>query len=160
MHGCSCVWYYPPPYQCLFYLPPLCLTDSSFDPLWKNSIHLITFLKTNVFLRLRGVTGKFFWGGKVVFHDFFPGRKYPFWLTQNKFQGFLKVESKKKKKVLSSFCNFSSHFQFFHLPFFNFPSFFPIFSFFSLAFLFLIGQQKGPLIVSVKISPCTAEGTS
>ena len=39
----------------------------------------------------RGVTGKFFWVGKVTFPDFFsgmkcffPGRKFPFWYTQNK----------------------------------------------------------------------------
>ena len=27
----------------------------------------------------RGVTGIFFWEGKVIFPEFFPGRKFPFW---------------------------------------------------------------------------------
>ena len=122
----------------------------------------------------RGVTGKFFWGGKVIFPDFFPGvkcffpgRKFPFWYTQNKFDSFWKVKSKKtknknkkkpllilelgtiiavlksgnqkkrKKKVLSSFKNFSL------LPFSIFLLFFPPFQFFPCHF-FPIGQQKFP----------------
>ena len=58
----------------------------------------------------KGVTGKFFWGGKVIFPDFFPGvkclfpsRKFPFWYTKNKFLW--------KKKVLSSFWNYFTHFE-------------------------------------------------
>ena len=77
----------------------------------------------------RGVTGIFFWGGKVIFPDFFPGRKFPVWLTQNKFPSFSKVKSKKKKKkkkkkVLTSFYNVSLlPFQIFHLFLLNFHPF-------------------------------------
>ena len=73
-----------------------------------------------------------------------PSRKFPFWQTQNKFQWFWKVKSKKKKKkkVISSVCNFSP----FHFKFstFDFPSFSSPYSFFFLASLFLVGQQKFP----------------
>ena len=52
----------------------------------------------------RGATGKFFWGGKVIFLDFFPGMKF-FFLVENfhfcrpktNFRHFWKVKSKKKK---------------------------------------------------------------
>ena len=97
-----------------------------------------------------------FWRGKVIFRDFFsrhemlfPGRKFPFWLTQNKFQWFLIVKSKKKKKKkkknspLFILYLFLLTFSIFHLPFFNFPSF-PHFHFFFLASLFPVGQQKFP----------------
>ena len=53
----------------------------------------------------RGVSGVFFWGGKVIFRDFFPGVKcfFPvenshFGRPKNKFSSFSKVKSKKKKK--------------------------------------------------------------
>ena len=93
----------------------------------------------------RGITGKFFWGGKVIFPDFFPGVKcffpienFHFGGPKTNFPGFWKVRSKKKKKVLSSFCNFSTfHFQFYTFPLqFSFFSskFFPLFSFFPCLF--------------------------
>ena len=63
----------------------------------------------------RGVTGIFFWGGKVIFPDFFPGVKW-FFRVENchfgrpktnfrRFQRWKakKKKKKKKKKVLTSF---------------------------------------------------------
>ena len=60
---------------------------------------------------------------------FFPGRKFPFWYTQNKFRSFSKVKSKKKKKKRSSplFITFPT-------PISNFPSSLLQFSFFSPQF--------------------------
>ena len=59
--------------------------------------------------RGRGITGIFFWGGKVIFPDFFPGMKcffpvenFHFGRPKNKFLSFSKVKSKKKKKKKSS----------------------------------------------------------
>ena len=79
-------------------------------------------------LYIRGVTGKFFWVGKVIFPDFFswheilfPSRKFPFCWTQNKFWCF------GEKKVLSSFVTFPP-------SIFNFPSSLLQFSFFSSQF--------------------------
>ena len=85
----------------------------------------------------KGVTGKFFWWGKVIFPDFFPGVKC-FFLVEDfhvgrpktNFSGFEKWEAKKKKKkkkreVLSSFCNFFNfHFQFSYFSF-QFSPLFP-----------------------------------
>ena len=75
----------------------------------------------------RGVTGIFFWGGKAIFLIFsgremcFPGRKFPFWYTQNKFPSsvvFKSEKQKKKKKVLTFFYHFSYfRFQFSIFPF-------------------------------------------
>ena len=65
---------------------------------------------------------------------FFPGKKFPFWYTQNKFSSFSKVKSKKKKKkkVLTTFYNFSYlHLQFSTFPFTIFPLFLSIFTPFS-----------------------------
>ena len=85
---------------------------------------------------LQGVTGIFFWGAAINFSWFFPGvklnafstcsRKFPFWLTQYKFHISVVFKSeKKKKKILSSFCNFSSiHFHFSTFPFSIFLLFF------------------------------------
>ena len=75
-----------------------------------------------------GVTGIFFWGGKVIFPNFFSRReKIPFLVHPKPISVVLKSEKKKKKKrggVLTYFCNFSSfHFQFFHLSFFDFNFF-------------------------------------
>ena len=91
----------------------------------------------------RGVTGKFFWGGKVIFPDFFVAWNafFPVWnfrcgRPKTSFSGFEKWEA----KVLSSF-------SIFHLPFYNFPSFllnFDHFSLFFLASFFPVGQQKFP----------------
>ena len=91
---------------------------------------------------VRGVTGIFFWGGKVIFPDFFPGVKcfFPvenshFGRPKTNFRRFQKWKAKKKKnkqtnkqtknkqkekKVLTSFLiyNFSNfHFQFSTFPF-------------------------------------------
>ena len=93
---------------------------------------------------------KFFWRGKVIFPEMlFPGRKFPFWLTQNKFQWFLKVKSKKQNKTkMKKKKRSSPHFVTFPPYIFNFPPYcfnFPYFSPFSLDFLaplFPVGQQK------------------
>ena len=63
----------------------------------------------------------------------FPGRKFPFWLTQNKFQSFLKSEKQKKKKKKrrerssphSSCFNFFLHSIFIFQPSLSQFSFFP-----------------------------------
>ena len=73
----------------------------------------------------QGVTGIFFWGGKVVFPDFFPILVDPKQISVVlKTEKQKKKKKKKKKKVISSFFNFSSfHFQFsfFSAPFSLFP---------------------------------------
>ena len=46
----------------------------------------------------RGVTGKFFWGGKVIFPDFFPEENFHFVRPKTNFSGFEKWQAKKKKK--------------------------------------------------------------
>ena len=99
----------------------------------------------------RGVTGIFFWGGKVIFPEFFSrrGMLFPvenshFGRSKTKFRRFQKWKAKKKK---------SSHL-FYNFSYFNFPpsllqfSFFssqfsPLFPFF-LASFFPIRQQKFP----------------
>ena len=78
----------------------------------------------------RGVTGIFFWGGKVNFPDFFPGVKcfFPienshFGRPKTNFCRFQKWKAKKKKKkVLTSFSDV------FLLPFPIFHLFFSIFT--------------------------------
>ena len=81
----------------------------------------------------RGVTGIFFWGGKVIFPDFFPGVKcfFPvenshFVRPKTNFCRFQKWKAKKKKKkkkrVLTSFSDV------FLLPFPIFHLFFSIFT--------------------------------
>ena len=79
----------------------------------------------------RGVTGIFFWGGKVIFPDFFPGVKcfFPvenshFGRPKTNFRRFQKwkAKKKKKKKVLTSFSDV------FLLPFPIFHLFFSIFT--------------------------------
>ena len=97
----------------------------------------------------RGVTGIFFWGGKVIFPDFFPGVKcfFPvenshFGRPKTNFRRFQKWKAKKKKKKRSSplFLTFSC----FHFQFSTFsPQFSPLFPFF-LASFFPIRQQKFP----------------
>ena len=95
----------------------------------------------------RGVTGIFFWGGKVIFPDFFPGVKcfFPvenshFGRPKTNFRRFQKWKAKKKKKVLTSFSDvFLLPFPIFHL----FYSIFTPFPFF-LASFFPIRQQKFP----------------
>ena len=105
-------------------------------------------------LDIKGITEKFFWGGKVIYSDFFSRRDMPFPATKISilvdppknlviFKSEKREEKKKKKEVLSSFWNClelspPSIFNF-HLPFYNFPSFllyFPLFSFFSLPLFF------------------------
>ena len=81
----------------------------------------------------RGVTGIFFWGGKVIFPDFFPGVKsfFPvenshFGRPKTNFRRFQKWKAKKKKKKKKKGP---------HLFFWRFPasvSNFPPFSLFSL----------------------------
>ena len=95
---------------------------------------------------IRGVTGIFFWGGKVIFPDFFPGVKcfFPvenshFGRLKTNFRRFQKWKAKKKKKKkksphlffwrfpasISNFSTFSSQFSIF-TPFPFFPClFFP-----------------------------------
>ena len=58
----------------------------------------------------RGVTGIFFWGGKVIFPDFFPGVKCFFpgnfgrpKTNFHRFQKWKQKKKKKKKKLLISF---------------------------------------------------------
>ena len=99
----------------------------------------------------RGITDIFFWGGKVIFPDFFPGvkcffpsRKFPFWYTQNKFPSFSKVKSIKKKSPHFFLLHFLLPFPIFHLRFYNFPSFLLNFHPFSLSPFFLIRRQKFP----------------
>ena len=78
----------------------------------------------------RGVTGKFFWRGKVIFPGFFsrrkmlfPRRKISILVHPKQISAVLKSE-KKRKKNLSSFWDFSLlPFPIFHLPFYNFPFF-------------------------------------
>ena len=41
-------------------------------------VRLLSLLYSDRLLVTRGVTGNFFWGGKVIFPDFFPGVKYFF----------------------------------------------------------------------------------
>ena len=92
----------------------------------------------------QGRNRKIFLRGQRQFSWYFPGRKFPFWYTQNKFYRLKsekqKKKKKKKKKVPSSLLwNFSQ------LPFFHFQ-----FSFFSSplhffpSHLFPVGQQKFP----------------
>ena len=89
--------------------------------------------------------------GKVIFPDFFsrcemlfPGRKFPFWYTQNKFPSFSKVKKRKKKKKKKKrrkkkrssplFRTFPTSISNFSPSPYNFPSFllnfypFPLFS--------------------------------
>ena len=74
----------------------------------------------------------------------FPVENFHFGRPKTNFSGIEKWKAKKKKEVLSSFCNFSSfHFQFSNFPFSIFLLFCSIFSFF-LASLFPVGQQKFP----------------
>ena len=88
-------------------------------------------LERVIFLRGRGHLSWIFSRREMLF----PGRKFPFWLTQNKW--FLKMKSKKKKKKRSAprFVTFPHIFNF-PPSLFHFPFFFPIFPFF-LASLFL-----------------------
>ena len=99
----------------------------------------------------RGVTGIFFWGGKVIFPDFFPGVKcfFPvenshFGRPKTNFRRFQKWKAKKKKKKKRSsplFLMFSC----FHFQFSTFSSqFSPLFPFF-LASFFPIRQQNFPV---------------
>ena len=83
----------------------------------------------------QGVTGIFFWGGKVVFPDFFPILVDP-----KQISVVLKTEKQKKKKKKK---RSSPHFLTFPPSIFNFPSFLLHFPFF-LASLFLVRQQKFP----------------
>ena len=89
----------------------------------------------------RGVTGIFFWGGKIIFPDFFPGvkcffsqKKIPTLVDPKQIAFVFKSENqkkkkKKKKKVLISFYNFSHlHFKFSTFPFTIFLLFFSIFT--------------------------------
>ena len=121
----------------------------------------------------RGVTGIIFWGGKVIFPDFFSGVKCFFFPVENShfgrpktnFRRFQKWKKKKGALVLTLFYNFSSfhsfHFQFSTFPFSLlqvsfFPSqFSPLFPF-PLASLFPIRRQKFPRQKSLggTLPPC------
>ena len=118
-------------------------------------MHQWPIVISSIVVQDRVITGKFFWGGKVIFPDIFfswremlfAGRKFPFWLTKNKFQWLLKLKSKQTNKQTNKqikqnknktkqkkpknktkegphFVTFLLTFSIFHLPFFNFPSFF------------------------------------
>ena len=106
-------------------------------------------------LGLRGVIGKFFWGGRVIFPDFFPGMKCFFPVENFHFVDPKQIwvvwksekQKKKKKRFSPHFFNFSTTF---HLQFSTFPfTIFFLFSIFTLFPLFLasffpVGQQKFP----------------
>ena len=90
----------------------------------------------------RGVTGKFFWGGKVIFPDLFPGffpvEDFHFGCPKITFRRFEKWQAR-KKMVLSSFSNsfpsFIFNFQSSILQFSFFSSrIFPLFHFFPCLF--------------------------
>ena len=75
----------------------------------------------------KGVTGKFFWGGKVIFPGvkcFFPVENFNFGRPKTNFSSFWKVRRKKKKKKASSY------FVTFPPSIFNFPPSLLQFSFF------------------------------
>ena len=104
------------------------------------------------FVEKSTVTGIFFWGGQSNFSRRempFPGTKFPFWYTQNKFSRFEKWKAKnknknkKKKSPLPIFELSLLPFSIFHLPFYNFLLFFSISSLFHLPF-FPVGQHKFP----------------
>ena len=88
----------------------------------------------------RGVTGNFFWWGKVIFPDFFPDVKcffpvgnFHFGRPKTNCGHFVKWKAKKKKKSSPHFETFPSfHFQF--SIFLLFSSNFPPFSFFPCLF--------------------------
>ena len=94
----------------------------------------------------RGITGKIFWGGKVIFPYFFPGVKcffpvenFDFGRPKTNFHRFEKWKAKKKKKKGPLLI-----LELFPLPSYNFPSFlhhFPVF----LASFFPVGDQKFPI---------------
>ena len=111
----------------------------------RNSDKISMLEKSAVPFDHRDVTGKFFWGSKVIFswifsrrEMLFPGRKFPFWYIVDPWKVKSKKKKKKKKKGLSSFANFPSfHFQLstflfivpsflLHFPPFSLASFFPI----------------------------------
>ena len=90
-----------------------------------------------VILEFRGVTGIFFWGGKVIFPDFFPDVKcfFPvenshFGRPKTNFRHFQKWKAKKKKKMSPHLFSelFLLPFPIFHLPFTIFLLFFSIFT--------------------------------
>ena len=81
----------------------------------------------------RGITGKFFWGGKVIVPDFFPCVKcffpvqnFHFGRPKTSFSGFEKQEAKKKTKTKQNKNKnkkrgSSPHFVTFPPSIFNFP---------------------------------------
>ena len=92
-----------------------------------------------IFLRGQSHFSCFFPGRKFPFwytQNKFPDRKFPFWYTQNKFLLFSKVKSKKKKKKKSS-----PLFIIFPTSISNFPSSLLQFFFFSSLF----SSQFSPL---------------
>ena len=67
----------------------------------RYSKHCIYYLPHVSAADTREVTGKFFWGGKVVFPDFFPGvkcffpvEKFPFGRPKTNFRHFQKSKAK------------------------------------------------------------------
>ena len=87
------------------------------------------------YTRDRGITGTFFWGGKVIFSDFFPGVKcffpeenFHFGTPKTNFSGFEKWQEKKKS---------CPHFVTFPPSIFNFPP--------SLLQFFFFSSQFSPL---------------
>ena len=117
-------WHFSP----LNTFPALCVLG------WKRPLFICClFTHTDV-------TGIFFWGGKVIFPEFFPGMKCFFPLENSHFgrpktyfRRFQKWKAKRKKKRSSPlFRPFLLPFTIFHVPFYNFPSFLPNFHSFSL----------------------------
>ena len=123
---------------------------------WATFFHIASSLFFTPHWQGCNITGLFFWGGTVIFPDFFPGRKFHFGRLKTNFRRFqkwkAKEKEKKKKKKRSSplFITFPTSIPIFHLPFYNFPSFSffssqfsPLFPFL-LASFFPIRQQKFP----------------
>ena len=99
------------------------LSYQSMGTHYHNQYLAICMLSIHRQLDCRGITGIFFWGGIVIFPDFFPVENSHFCRPKTNSHRFEKWKAKKKKKrkekkVLNSFYNFSySHFQFSTFPF-------------------------------------------
>ena len=122
---------------------PLCKGKLMFDPnnVWPilekcssamKQHHVLYFYNiwsTWTKLWPRGITGKVFWGGKVIFPDFFPSWNAVFPVENFHFGrpkiSFSHFEKWKKKSSSPYFGTFPPSIFNFHLPFDNFPSQFP-----------------------------------
>ena len=112
--------------------------------IFSQKMHL-KFLLTRLCRCHQGCNRKFFLRGQSHFSFFlifFPvWNAFSWWKISILFDSkqisvvFKSEKQKKKKKILYSFCNFFLlTISIFHLPRFNFPSFFPIFLFFFASF--------------------------